>query len=521
MSKKNKKNEEQRDIPQEGKKKKQRGRRAQRTSIFFMLWAVFTALCLFIVVLSGISQNNTANRTYRREIGRQFKTECEQIQADLLYDLEENKTLTPDMTISRLSSVHEATILVLSPEGELLLPLQNPQEDEEDKSNDTNGDTTVNYKKKLDTLKKQLSGYESVGVVYTDGDGFVYGAKIKLMDAENYLHITKSYVLTETVPEQLTGRTLLMCIFMCILTLALSGVVSGWFTRPIIEMKEKANALAQGDFTVDFHSEEYGTELVELAEALNFARDELSKADAMQKELIANVSHDFKTPLTMIKAYASMIIEISGENPEKRNKHAQVIVDETDRLTSLVSDMLELSKMRSGLEHLQESVFDMSAYLHDVISRFGYLTETKGYVFSAEIDEHLLTRGDQTKLGQVLYNLIGNAVNYTGEDKHVYIRLKKTSETVCRFSVTDTGKGIKEEDLATIWDRYYRTSETHKRPVQGTGLGLSIVKTVLEKHRFVFGVDSTLGVGSTFYVDFPLVHIEGEEEKQDTQPPNA
>ena len=113
------------------------------------------------------------------------------------------------------------------------------------------------------------------------------------------------------------------------------------------------------------------------------------------------------------------------------------------------------------------------------------------------------------KIDQALYNLIGNAINYTGEDKLVYVQLKKSSEETFRFAVTDTGKGIKQEELAEIWDRYYRSSEAHKRPVQGTGLGLSIVKTVLEIHRFEFGVESEVGKGSTFYVEFPCV-----EEKE-------
>ena len=95
------------------------------------------------------------------------------------------------------------------------------------------------------------------------------------------------------------------------------------------------------------------------------------------------------------------------------------------------------------------------------------------------------------------------------------IVLKKTSDTVFRFMVKDTGAGIKQEDVSTIWDRYYRSSETHKRPVKGTGLGLSIVKTVLERHRFVFGVDSQEGKGSTFYVDFPLVTEEIEDDALD------
>ena len=104
-----------------------------------------------------------------------------------------------------------------------------------------------------------------------------------------------------------------------------------------------------------------------------------------------------------------------------------------------------------------------------------------------------------------MYNLIGNAVNYTGEDKTVFVSLKKENQTAFRFSVRDTGSGIKSEELSSVWDRYYRSSETHKRPVKGTGLGLSIVKTVLQRHDFLFGVDSRVGEGSTFFVVFPLL----------------
>jgi signal transduction histidine kinase len=246
--------------------------------------------------------------------------------------------------------------------------------------------------------------------------------------------------------------------------------------------------------------------MVALADSLNFARDELSKTDRMQRELIANVSHDFKTPLTMIKGYASMIMEISGEIPEKRNKHAQVIVDEADRLASLVSDMLDLSKLRSDIEQLILNEVDMSVFVKETLDRFSYLAETQGYVFETDIEPNLVTRSDKMKIGQVLYNLIGNAVNYTGDDKRIFVRLKRDDNAKeFRFSVSDTGAGIKPEELDTVWDRYYRSSETHKRPVKGTGLGLSIVKTILEKHQFRFGIDSTIGKGSTFYVVFPLV----------------
>ena len=125
-----------------------------------------------------------------------------------------------------------------------------------------------------------------------------------------------------------------------------------------------------------------------------------------------------------------------------------------------------------------------------------------------EIENDLFTEVDEIKIGQALYNLIGNAVNYTGEDKTVFVTLKKTSDTVFRFSVRDTGKGIKPEEIATIWERYYRSAEAHKRPVKGTGLGLSIVKIVFERHHLHYGVESNVGEGSAFFVDFPFA---GEE----------
>ena len=181
----------------------------------------------------------------------------------------------------------------------------------------------------------------------------------------------------------------------------------------------------------------------------------------MQKELIANVSHDFKTPLTMIKAYASMIREISGENKQKRDAHAKVIIDECDRLTMLVSDLLDLSKLRAGVDvDEKHTVFDLSDEVRSVTERFLYLRETGGYVIETDVEDGLCTEGNKERIAQVFYNLIGNAVNYTGEDKRVRVRLYKKGDKA-RFEVIDTGKGIPAEELDTIWDRYYPVSYTH------------------------------------------------------------
>ena len=211
----------------------------------------------------------------------------------------------------------------------------------------------------------------------------------------------------------------------------------------------------------------------------------------------------------MIKAYASMIKEISGDNPQKREKHLQVIIDEADRLTGLVNDVLSVSKLQANMAELKLKVFNLTELVYGIINKFGYLQEAQGYSFMLDIEQNLYTRADAEKINQVVYNLLGNAANYTGEDKTVYISLKSSLDGKrVRFSVRDTGKGIAKQDIPEIWDRFYRVKENHNRPVKGTGLGLSIVKAILEGHSFDFGVESELGEGSLFWVDFPCVPAE-------------
>ena len=483
------------------KKIRQTYRRKQRnTSIYFLIWALFSALSLFIVFLLGFSQQYLMRKSYKEEAAKEINEKGQKIHSAILQGPPTWAGGNYNGFLRWLSMEYDVEVLILDGSGKLLFPIE-PNFDQSDPEVEELG----NYSSKLSILKKRLEKDGKAYAVYEGNEEYVYGSKIGLFqNTETYLYVSRSLKLMETVLSGMGTRFVLIAVFIFVLSFAVSSGVSGLLTKPLREMTQKANRLAKGDFNVDFSGADYGKEMVELAEMLNFARDELSKTDKMQKELIANVSHDFKTPLTMIKGYASMIMEISGDIPEKRNKHAQVIVDEADRLSSLVSDVLDLSKMHSGLEELKKTEVDMSSYVYEILGRFAYLRETQGYTFETEIEEELYALVDQLKIGQVLYNLIGNAVNYTGEDKKVYVKLKRQSDQVFRFSVTDTGTGIKQEEVGEIWDRYYRSSEMHKRPVKGTGLGLSIVKTVLEKHGFFFGVFSETGEGSTFFVDFPL-----------------
>ncbi len=343
--------------------------------------------------------------------------------------------------------------------------------------------------------EREQTSYESDGMM-------VHIVRTELNGQPCFLYLTCSLEPWDIVNGSLLWMSLVTALFAALLAFLASGFVAMLITKPVTEVTERAKRLARGDYALDLKKRYFCSEISELSDALDYAREEISKADAMQRELIANVSHDFKTPLTMIKAYASMIREISGEDKEKRDAHAKIIIDEADRLSELVSDVLDLSKLRSDVGRQAPVTFNLSETVYRIAGRFDYLAETAGYRFEFDVEDELYAYGERSRIEQVIYNLLGNAVNYTGEDRLVRVRLHRT-EGGALFEVEDTGEGIPQDELDTIWDRYYRSKETHKRPVQGTGLGLSIVKSILQAHRCPFGVRSEVGKGSCFWAEFP------------------
>lgn len=325
---------------------------------------------------------------------------------------------------------------------------------------------------------------------------------VKTRDGNTYAIMQDS----ELKPLDVTVNTLqrqfgwIMCILIMgalIMAFALSRMVC----LPMQRMSQSAKRLAKGDYNAHFEGGGY-REAEELADALNYAASELQKNDNLQKELVANISHDLRTPLTMIKGYSEVIRDIPDENTPE---NVQVIIDETERLTELVNDMLDLSKIRAGTRKPEIEVFELTETVAAVLLRYEKFTEQQEYVINFVREDSVCVKADRTMILQVVYNLVNNALNYTGEDKTVTIT-QTVSEGRVRISVTDTGVGIAEEDIPYIWDRYYKVDKVHKRAVVGTGLGLSIVKGILESHGARYGVDSRMGEGSTFWFELDVIY---------------
>ncbi len=335
-------------------------------------------------------------------------------------------------------------------------------------------------------------------------------------DPEAYIFICSYLEPVGTTVAIFQRQFLFVSLIMMMLTLFVSIFFANKITNPIIRINQHAKELPKGKFDAKIDEHDFN-EIQQLAATLEDASKEIAKSDDLRRELMANISHDLRTPLTMIKAYAEMIRDLSGDNPEKRARHLKVIIDETDRLSSLVNDILDLSKLQAGVTEMNMSVFDLSERLSGVISRFDILKENDGIIIELQAEDGIMINADITKLEQVVYNLINNAVTYTGDDNTVIVRLFRKEGGVIRFEVADHGDGIAPEYLPYIWDRYYKVSErnkTHKRAKMGSGIGLSIVKNVLEQHGFRYGADSTVGQGSTFWFEAPEYHEPPEEQPE-------
>ena len=216
---------------------------------------------------------------------------------------------------------------------------------------------------------------------------------------------------------------------------------------------------------------------------------------------MANISHDLRTPLALIYSYAEVMHDFPTEvTPNK----TQVIMDETRRLTSLVNDILDTTKLESGIQNLNITEYNLTQSIDEMTRRIAELIRRDGYAITFTHEGDAVVAADETKITQVYYNLLINAVNYAGTDRTIAVRQILSGGTV-RVEVTDTGEGIAPEEQLYIWDRYYKVDKKHKRAVTGTGLGLSIVKKVVALHGGDCGVVSDIGQGSTFWFSLKTV----------------
>ncbi len=236
----------------------------------------------------------------------------------------------------------------------------------------------------------------------------------------------------------------------------------------------------------------------------------IRRLERMRSEFVANVSHELKTPVAAVKGFAETLLSGAMEDPETARSFLTIIQDESDRLNRLIGDILELSKIESRRSPLQFSPIDLPMFLARMTELLSAEAAKKDIMLDVQAEEGLFLEADEDRLGQILMNLMQNGINYTPEGGKVKVRAEIIAvddgdNEIVRITVSDTGIGIPKKDIPRIFERFYRVDKARSRSSGGTGLGLSIVKHLTELHHGTIRVESTVGVGSQFILELPLI----------------
>lgn len=315
------------------------------------------------------------------------------------------------------------------------------------------------------------------------------------------IHIYMQSVISpvDATVSTLQKQLLLVTGIMIIVSIFLSFFLSKNLSKPIIAISKKAKELGTGNYQIIFDEKGY-KEIFELSETMNQTTKELEKVDSLRKELISNITHDLRTPLTLIEGYAEAMRDLPGENNEI---NAQIIIEEAKKLNELITDSIDMTSIETGVKEPHIEFYNITKSIADAIENIKNLQPHTMLTFQFLYDEEVYIYADKTMIFRAFNNILHNAINY-GRDADTIIVSQKANDESVFIYVTDHGNGIEESEIPFIWDRYYRTNQDHQRVKSGTGLGLFITKEIITQHQGTYGVKSDKDNGTTFWFSLPL-----------------
>ena len=327
-------------------------------------------------------------------------------------------------------------------------------------------------------------------------------AKLIQYEEENIMIMVSSGItpLNATI-STLKSQYLIIMAIVILMTIVLALILSRYIVNPIKQINNESRNLSKGEYDGD-NVKSSSEEFAQLNDTLIKANDDILKAEKAKKELLGNVSHDLRTPLTMIVGYGEMIRDLPEENTEE---NINVIIDEAKRLSTLVDDLIDISKIESIKVELDKKVINLNDLLNSVYRQYDLYCRSQNIDFELKLSDDINIEADEKRIKQVLYNFVNNSLNYNDKaDRKMVLGCEKMNDSY-RVYVYDNGEGIEEKDIDNIWDRYYKVDKEHRRHHIGSGIGLSLAKELLETHNFNYGVESKKGEYSKFYFDVKAV----------------
>jgi signal transduction histidine kinase len=393
--------------------------------------------------------------------------------------------------LERIDSAFDVRILILAPDGALLVDTRsgkNPAIPKLINQAVRNGsiDKSPNKKRLID----------SQGQVWLYVSRRIEGNQVMIVASPRPKVPLKDILREELLPPLFQAG-----LGAAALAILLAIWMAHWVTSPLQRITKSAQALAAGKHEpIPVEGPE---EVRELARAFNEMSARVQATQQSQKNFVANVSHDLKTPLTSIQGFSQAILDGTASTPDELSKAAEVIYSESSRMNRMVLDLLELARLDAGLGEFKHQPVDLAALLKDLEGKFSLQAQQAQINLRAEIGPMPPLNGDGDRLVQAFTNLVDNAVKFTPANGAVVIRAGHAAGMV-EVSVSDTGSGILPADIPHIFDRFYQTDKSRSREHRGSGLGLSIAKEIIEAHHGTITVHSQPDHGSTFVVTLPV-----------------
>ncbi|MCY6371338.1 sensor histidine kinase [Clostridium ganghwense] len=467
-------------------------------SILSKLWLGITSLVLFILIIIWIFQVGFLNKFYVSERTNNLLKEGNEIVS--IITKSKNPQIVSEETMSRINSTissFNAQVIIIDSSNNVLFfnaPHNVPKRNTETIPERLLSKINIEIEKGETFIKKNTRLNDSFYFI-------TVGIPIKENGNMNGYFILNSPLApiketTSILKNQLSIITLASIIIATFLSLLLAKL----FTNPILKITKTSKQIANGDFTARVKLESKD-EIRDLGDTINNMAVQLGQIENFRREFIANTSHELKTPISLIRAYSELIMDVDGEDKQARNEHLQVIIDESKRLNTMVEDILYLSEMEAGYYKPEFKNFSVIDTINSVIKKLSFLCSGKNININIiAANENTLISGDEAKMYQVFFNLINNAINYSHENGNIIIKVNNINDMV-RIEVIDNGKGIPKEDLPYVWDRFYKVDKSHKRNNSSTGLGMAIIKNILEAHKFNYGIESELNKGTMIWIE--------------------
>ncbi|MDH4239344.1 MAG: cell wall metabolism sensor histidine kinase WalK [Phycisphaerae bacterium] len=471
-----------------------------RRSIIWKFFAVCISLTLVTVFALNFFASLKLRRDFESKISERLRTNAILVGHILREQLHGGEPSVIQEKVKSLADELGLRITVIDPKGMVL------------GDSETEPWEMENHSDRTEVIKAMKDGFgQSTRPSETLGYNMKYVA-VRVSDNGNLLGVVRfAMPLSEVQLEmQVIYRTVLFgAAVALVIALTISYFLSKSMTSPIREMKEIAQRLAEGDFSRKVRIKNKD-ELGELAKFLNTMADELQakmenlkRLDRVRTDFVANVSHELKTPLTLIKGYIETLEDKAINDTKNAGKFISIIKDHTDRLSNIIDDLLSLSELELSKDSIEKSEFDLKSLIDDIALGFGHALAAKQQKLTIEPQgDNFKIKADRDKIEQVFVNLIDNAVKYTNDGGRIEICLVQQNGGIV-FTVEDNGIGIPREDLDRVFERFYRVDKARSRQLGGTGLGLGIAKHIVLAHKGEIRIESDVNRGTKFFVTLP------------------